>query len=93
MVLPFLPAAKLTVLLWLGAEASLTLNVHKQEQTNEKTKDTSKTVHFTLLAYIRYTWLKRFTFRSLLLSQKGYRKHTCTSLPEGNYTSTGNPFM
>ena len=89
MALPFLPAAKFAVLLWLGAEASLTLNAPNKDK---RTKDTSKTVHFTLLAYIRYTWLKRFTFRSLPLSQKGYRKHICTSLPEGNYTSAGNPF-
>ena len=35
MALPFLPAAKFAVLLWLGAEASLTLNVHKPGQTNK----------------------------------------------------------
>ena len=35
MALPFLPAAKFVVLLRLGAEASLTLNVHKQGQTNK----------------------------------------------------------
>ena len=58
MALPFLPAAKFAVLLWLGAEASLTLNV-----TN-KDKRTRTRTYLLLYSFttcrLQYTWLKRF---------------------------------
>ena len=48
----------------------------KDSTRDKRTKDTSKTVHFTLLAYTIYTWLRRVFLRSLPLSQQSKSKHT-----------------
>ena len=65
MALSFLPAAKFAVLLWLGAEASLTLNVHKQEDTNQRTKGTNQRTYLLLYSFttcrLQYTWLTRLS--------------------------------
>ena len=39
----------------------------KDSTKDKRTKDTSKTVHFTLLAYTIYTWLKKVFLRNLPL--------------------------
>ena len=57
MALSFLPAAKFAVLLWLGAEASLTLNEDKRTRTR-----TCLLLYSFTTCRLQYTWLKRLSY-------------------------------